>query len=424
MWKCFVLFCLQLALAGSSIASAGDLNPPFTLDTADTLPANIRNPRFINIFGSVTSRFGAGGTTEGLGQQLNKITTGADVLKEQEDSAKRTLLRGLLKANHIDEGAALGTTTGQVNTFANVKVAALAWGISDRFTLAGVLPIVHVDVSASTGFAVTPDSAANHQNLLSALGRDQSPITAQDATSQFNDAINRKLIRLGYDPIPSSETINGVGDAQLIGKYRLYNDGVNGIALKGTLIFPTGTPPDPDKALDIPTSDGRLGAGLSAVYDRKLPFDLRWNNYLSYTAMLPHHIVKRIPTSVEDPLSADKEEMYENTRSIAALGTGVDWYFPKTGIILGGGYAYQYLTRASYQPGTTYGADRYYLLGDQQPFEALHSVLASAGFSTIDWYQRKKFVYPMQINVSYMHPLMGQNVPSSDLWAGELVVFF
>lgn len=419
-----VLLAVGLAWIGGQGAHAGDLNAPFALDTADTLPANVRNPRFIDIFASVSSRFSDSGSKEGLGQPLNKIVTGRDVLTEQEDSAKRNLVRGIFKANNIDEGAALGATTGEVNTFADVKVAALAWGITDKLTIAGVLPIIHIDVSASTGFAVSSESANNHQSFMSALSRSETPLTAQEATNQFNDAVNRKLLRLGYEPIPASETISGVGDAQFIGKYRLYNDGVNGVALKGTLIFPTGTAPDPDKALDIPTGDGRLGAGLAGVYDRKLLFNLRWNSYLSYTAMLPHHIVKRIPTSVDDPLSADKEEMYERTRSLAALGTGVDWYVPPAGLILGAGYAFQYLTRADYEPGSTYAQDRYYLLGDQQPLETLHSVLVSAGFSTVDWYQRKKFVYPMQVNVSYTHPFAGRNVPSGDLVAGELVVFF
>jgi hypothetical protein len=140
--------------------------------------------------------------------------------------------------------------------------------------------------------------------------------------------------------------------------------------------------------------------------------------------MLPHHIVKRIPTSVDDVLSADKEDMFEYTRNQFALGTGIDHLFPSTGIMVGGGYSFQFLTRADYEPGTTYGADRYYLLGDQQPLEAIHSLLLSAGFSTIDWYQRKKFFYPMQVNVSYAHPIAGRNVASGDLVAGELILFF
>jgi hypothetical protein len=418
----------QLAwLGGGPVAAALDLAPPFALETSETLPKNVRNPRFIDIFANVTTKFGDDGVGEGLGAPLNKLVHWSDVLATEaklEHSSKAALLNGVLKANGMDETGSPGSTVGQVNTFADVKVAALAWGITDRITVAGVLPVIKVNVSASTGF--TP--GADYGRFVSALSKDQSPFTAQEATGQLNDAVNRKLLALGYQPIPANETISGIGDAQLIGKYRLYNDGVNGVALKGTLVFPTGTPPDPDKALDIPLGTGRFGAGLAAIYDRELAqgrwLGLRWNSYASYTAFLPHHIDKRIPTSVDDPLSDYKEDMYERTRSQVLLGTGLEHFFPTTGILLSGGYAYQFMTRADYQPGTAVGQDRYYLLGDQEPLEDLHSLVASAGFSTIDWFKRKKFVYPMQVNFSYSHPIAGRNVPNGDLMTGELVVFF
>jgi hypothetical protein len=420
-------FALATLTSGTFLVSfaarALDLNPPLALETAETLPKNVRNPRFIDLFASLTSKFGDDGIVEGLGAPLVKQVAVRDMAHEQEDPAKSTLLRGLLKANGLEDGSVVGSTTGEVNTFADVKVAALAWGITDRFTMAAVLPIIHVNVTTSTGFVPSTDNS-NLQTAEAALSRSSSPRIAQEANDKLNNAINSKLIRLGYDPIPANETISGIGDAQLIGKLRVYDRGRSSFALKFTMIAPTGTAPDPDKALDIPTGDGRVGAGLAAIYDFKLGRGWRWDSYASFIAMLPHHIVKRIPTSVDDPLSADKEEMFERTRSQTAIGTGVDHYFEKTGVIIGGGYSYQFLTRADYQPGTTYGADRYYLLGDQQPLEALHSVLLSVGFSTINWYNEKKFFYPFQVNFSYSHPFAGRNVASGDLMAGELVVFF
>ncbi|MGK5084227.1 hypothetical protein WDW37_13105 [Bdellovibrionota bacterium FG-1] len=402
-------------------AHAADLKTPFALETAATLPAGIRNPRFIDVFTSITSKFTDTGGTEPLGNPLNKVVTWNDVLNAQEDAAKRTNVAAILSKNGLRVEGSPGVTTGEVNTFADVKVAALAIGLTDRLTIAGVLPIVRINVSAATGFVANSDA----QQFVRDIGLSSNPLTAEEAANKLDDAVNQKLIRLGYQPIPSSQTISGVGDAQMIAKYRLHDDGVNSVALKGSLIFPTGIAPDPDKALDIPTGDGRYGLGFGAIYDRKLPWDFRWNIYGTYTALLPHTVVKRIPTSVEDKLSADKEGLQERTRSQVALGTGLEHHFSGAGISLGGGYAFQYMTRADYRPGTLVDdPGRYLLLDEIQPLESLHSVLASAGFSTVEWYKAKKFVYPFQVNFSYTHPLTGRNVAANDLLVGELVLFF
>ena len=139
---------------------------------------------------------------------------------------------------------------------------------------------------------------------------------------------------------------------------------------------------------------------------------------------MPRKIVKRIPTSVADTLSADKEELRENLRSQFALGTGMDYKVPSAGLVFGTGYAFQYQTRANYRAGTLVSADRYALLSDVQPLQAMHSVLLTAGFSTVEWFKAKKFVYPFQVNLSFTHPLAGRNVAANDMIVGELVAFF
>src|SRR5690349_15498696 len=81
----WILGALFLVGAPSAVVFAQDLLEPFALDNADTLPRNVRNPHFITIFGSTTSRYGSGGAIEGLGEPLNKLVTWKDVLQETED---------------------------------------------------------------------------------------------------------------------------------------------------------------------------------------------------------------------------------------------------------------------------------------------------------------------------------------------------
>jgi hypothetical protein len=392
---------------------------PFALETSATLPQNVKNPRFINIYTSVTEKYDGMGNVNPLGSPLCKVVTVSDVLSGTPAN-KRIDMAGTVANANLTEADALGSTVGQVNTVANVKVASLAWGVTDRLTIAGALPVLKIDVSTSTGFAAN----ANGELLVRNVGAAGNEEVQNYARANLNDAVGSKLRRLGYQPIPTQKTISGVGDAQIIAKYKLSDDGVNSTAIKGRVILPTGIQPDADLALDIPTSDGRFGFGLSGIYDRQLPLDLRWDSYGAYTALLPHHIVKRIPTSEWDSLSADKEELYEKTRHQIAFGSGLEHRIPSLGIVTGAGYSFQYQTRADYEAGTAFDASRYYLLGDLQSNQALHNFVATAGFSTIEWYKAKKFVYPFQVNFSYMHPLAGRNVANSDLVAGELLLFF
>ena len=415
--KTFPILFLILA-CGSAVA--GDLKTPISLENAATLPAGVRNPRFINVFAWVGTRFSDSGGTEPLGQALNKVVTWKDVLDAQKDSGKVENVGGLLSRYGIREDGSPGSTTGEVNTFADVKVAALAFGVTDRLTIAGILPIMNIKVEASTGFK----SNGEGQNFVAAVSREAGPADGENAGYKLDNAINQKLIRLGYETIPSTQTISGVGDAQLLAKYRLHDDGVNAISIRNSLIFPTGTAPNPDKALDIPTGDGRFGTSLGAIYDRMLPWDFRFNAYGTYTALLPRKIVKRVPTSVSDNLSADKEEVHENLRNQVAFGTGFEHFFRSSGILLGTGYAFQFESHADYDAGTNLDAGRYALLNRVQPLQSMHSVLLSAGFSTVEWYRQKKFVAPFQVNFAYTHPLIGRNVASNDLLAGELVLFF
>ena len=81
------------------------------------------------------------------------------------------------------------------------------------------------------------------------------------------------------------------------------------------------------------------------------------------------------------------------------------------------------MTKPSYAVGV-YSPERYGYLEDLTPVEALHSTTLMAGFSTVEWYQAKKFVYPFQANFVFSHPFLGRNVTTNDVFSGELVLFF
>lgn len=409
------------AVAGTG-AYAADLKAPFELETAQVLPSGVRNPRFKNLFMSVEDKFNGAGAVEPLGQKLNKRVSWGDILQTQATEFDRNMIRGVLAdsdngvSDPTDEGSP-GFTTGQVNTFADVKVPVLAWGLSERWTLALAVPVMKVDISAATGFSRSEDG----QKFIDAVC-ETNPEKCNDAARKLNDAVNQKLTRLGYEPV-RSRTVSGVGDLKLVNKYLVHHSARDQVALRGELTLPTGTAPNADQAVDVPTGDGQWDVGAGVIWDHRFYGDLRWNTYAGYTAQLPDRLARRLPASATDSLSADKETLKRDLGDVVSAGTSMTLDFPSTGLSVGAGYGYQSLAQTTFQ-GSAFASERYRWLEAETPAQRLHSATVMGGFSTIEWYKQKRFALPMQANMAYSRPLAGVNTTRNDVVSAEVVLFF
>jgi hypothetical protein len=196
-----------------------------------------------------------------------------------------------------------------------------------------------------------------------------------------------------------------------------------GLALKPVLTIPTGRKPNERELLDAPTGDGRFKAGLTLIHDVKIPADFRWSQTLGYSLLLPNKMYRRIPKSVQDPLSDDTELVSRRTGEIFTFGTGLDRTLPRIGMTLGVSYNYQHQSQQRFG-GSNPNPMRYRALEELFPSQSLHSYTLSASFSTVEWYRAARFIYPFEANVAYSAPITGQNVPTSPLMTGELVLFF
>lgn len=412
---------LTLSLGGSSFAA--NLSAPFSLESTATLPGGVRNPRFINVLTNIETKYNQDGDLEPVGNRLNKRISWQDVLDAQSDEAQKNLVQSTvndLKAKDPTFGDSPGNATGVVKTYANIKVPALAMGITNDLTLAVIVPIVKIDVSVDTGFTRAQDG----QKFVDYIC-DSSPDKCNEAATKLNEATQRKLARLGYQPL-NSHTVSGLGDIQLAAKYRWFGDTTSGLGSKVALVLPTGTATNPDKALDLTTGDNRFKLAVGAAYDRYLHPDVRWNTYIGYTALLPYHVVKRLPVSGDDSLSSDKERLKKAFGHQATIGTGLEYNIPPAGLVLGANVGTQFLSKTRYSgsAATGYTRTRYTALEDLEPAQVLHAVTATVGFSTVNWYREKSFPLPFQLNAAYSHPLGGRNAPRNDMVAGEMVMFF
>jgi len=412
-------------LLGPGISSHGataNLSAPPALETTLTLPVSVRNPRFLNVVTQIDTKFAGDGGLEPLGNRLNKRVTWRDVLDAQSDEVQKNLVRAVLNDNGLSLDGSPGNATGVVKTYANVKVPVLAMGLTDRLTAAVVVPVVSIDVAVDTGFI---HSSAEGQRFINHIC-DSSPDKCNEAAAKLNRATHQKLARLGYEPL-NSHSVSGLGDIQLLTKYRWMEADSGALASKLALVLPTGTASNPNRALDITTGDGRYKIALGLLYDHYLmDRKLRWNTHATYTALLPSRQVKRLPTSNDDSLSADKEELTRNYGDQAAVGTALEYSITPVGMVVGAGFVTQYLGKTRYSGAATDAPTRarYSLLEALEPDQVLHAVTASVGFSTVDFYRRKEFVLPLQVNAVYSRPVGGRNAPRGDIFAGEMVLFF
>ncbi len=412
-----LIFCLGMA----HLSLAQNLAPPLVLESSQTLPQAVRNPRFLNVWVSLDTRLNADGRMEPLGNKLNKWISWEDVLESQDDEIQRKVIRSVLNDNGIALESSPGSATGVANITSQVQVPVFAIGISPSWTVAIAVPIVKVDVSVDTGF----NQSTGGQKFIDAACK-TSPEKCNEAARKLNNATQQKLSRLGYEPL-QSHSVSGLGDIQVQAKHQLTGDSEGGLTSKLMLTLPTGTQSNPDRALDITTGDNRFKVGAMFVYDQFIWRDrARWDVFGGYTALLPASSEKRLPKSDSDSLSKDKETVTKKLGSQFIIGTSIDYPIQAAGLSLGSGYSLQYLSKTNYD-GKAEDENtqrRYALLSDLEPSQTLHSLLLSLRFSTVEWYRSKRFLFPMQLGVVYAQALAGRDVPRSQVVSGELVLFF
>ena len=410
-------FFIMAMLGVSTVATAADLRAPFDFESTAVLPQGVRNPRIKDLVIYMDEKFGGNGGVEALGQKLNKTVSWRDVIDGQDDATLKALTQGKVQQLGYGLDDSAGSTTGVVNTYVNVKVPVIAAGITDKLTLAVAVPVVTIQVNADMGL----NKSSQGDGMIASVC-ESDPDKCQDSANKLNNAANTKATRLGYNPI-QSYTKTAIGDIKAVAKYQFWTNDINGLALKGEVTVPTGTPPNADNALDTPTGDGAANLGATLVYDHYLDQhkSTRANVYGGYTVELPDHLDRRLPVSDTDSLSSDKELLARKRGDLISAGASVSYEFP-FGLNFGLGYGFQRLAPTSYD-GNQFAQYRYRLL-EANTGEVLHSATLGVGFSTVEMYKNHQFKAPFQVNMSYCKPLAGINVVKNDFMAFELVLFF
>lgn len=389
----------------------------------DTLPKNVNTLVFKQVMVSkIQSQFNENGENETLNlkeeftsSRLQDIST---VIKSYFEE-----LRSISPAAY--DNFSLGEFSANVAADVNAQGIGYGFGITDRLTIYGSLPIYHIQ----TEIKFRQSKASNLASVQATI-KNASPDSAigkfvKDLTLQLpntNEELLQSLVTnyYGYKPIGKWEK-DALGDAEIGLIYRLTDFSDRGVAVSAGAVLPTGSPDDPDSLQDVSTGDGQFDSfvevlsGISFL-DTTLQFDVK----ARYTYQFESQKEVRWIEDSDLPLAKTKRVVNQK------LGDKIDasltaTYYPIHWMNL----------NTSYLLSST-AQTNYYDITDPDVKKALeadtdsnsHWVKVGLGFSSVEAYKRKNFDVPMDIGVSVQRLLNAKNTASFDRIDFDFKLYF
>ena len=312
-----------------------------------------------------------------------------------------------------------GTATlGQSNVDFTLKYRwweiAYAYGLSDRLTLGVLLPYNNSknDVNAAV------DSSAASVGVIPAVpylvpstnvGGPGTPLTTQQVQDLLGDGLDADgngsvdIPGFGYDPVESwSES--GIGDIELLAKYKLYDENDWRLAFTGGVRLPTGEVDDPDNLVDVPFGDGTTDLILRFHSDYTGVDKLFLNATLKYDIQLPSEETKRIPDNVNLPLTANKEKVDLDLGDVLDLELMGKYSLSREWSV---GLKYRYTAKGKDEVDGNSGF-AYPSLEAETDFTS-HMGFLLVGYSSVGKYMDEKTGIPFDLNLAYRDRFAGTN---------------
>jgi hypothetical protein len=332
--------------------------------------------------------------------------------------------------------ASLGDTDVSFDFDITILYLDAAYGITDRLTVGMRLPYWWVTNTVRGSLNSGPGSSANvglnpffgrpGQPPLIPLARGGVPLTTEDV---------QQLLGPGLPGIPGfgferfgSFSDHGLGDLEAGFRYQYLRTDTWLLAFTGGARFPTGRVDDPDNLTDYGFGSGayallfRLNSdyAISSLWRRTrdaiaeealggrapgtAPGTVVVNGTIRYDLVLPDKQVKRVPDNVNNPLTANKENVSRDLGDIIELEVSAKYNF-LTGLTFSSLYKYGFKLKddVSGKKGFAYSS-----LEDETNYTEQVFIVGLA-YSTFPLYVQKKFPLPITTALSYRNRFAGSN---------------
>lgn len=401
-----------LILSSLLISSAA-----FGFETTKVLPKGVRNLDVRSVYTATSVKTDPEGNEISLANDLYKPLKFKNVL-QGEEGLKRTQLKAFMLARGFDDEDTVGEFRASLNAQINVVAPILAWGLSDRTTLAVAVPYYSTSTDINVGFRTNEGG----ERLIQAF-TDPSVnyyYAAVEAAQKFQNAVgrlNERLVANSYEEL-SAWNQTGWGDTTVALKSLNLNDPHFRIASTVGFVAPTGRKDNPSILTDLPFGDGQWDVFGQLTFDQYIFGNVFFNQFGKYTYQAPGRRTVRWKTSEETVMAVPHPTSYK-------LGDKVDAGFSlqfeqESGIVGGIGTAY------FRKYADTWDVNDIAVKSELQRDTAQDAVYweAKLGYSTVSAYQRKEFALPLSISAEYKKQYQSRNMPITDFAQFDLNLFF
>jgi hypothetical protein len=317
-----------------------------------------------------------------------------------------------------NESDVFGQTTGQVNIQATAHVPVLAWGITQKMTVAVAVPILESSVNVSTGVVQSNESL--HKDVKAALAAKGVSSSVAELDEKMGAPIPAKLADYNYYEL-QNEQKDTLGDVKLVTKYLTHQSDSDRLVLTGDVTLPTGKDQNPNKVVDVASGDDQTDVGASFSYDRDFTDTFTFSSEVGYIAQLKDQNPERIPMFDDSRVTPDIDYATErDLGDIVHASAGIK--ARKAGWSASSGYSFQYKGADRYT-GSQFESNRYKWL-EQDTRQNMHSAVFVAGFDTLDLFKAKQFPVPLSLSISHSRVFAGKNVVNDPLTAIDFSMFF
>lgn len=408
---------LMTSFVTATMASAGGLLAPFTFETTGVMPKGVRGIRIMGFTTEIQERWDGSGGYEPLANKFNKPITFQELADGQADASDRAQLKGILMAKAIPLDSLVGDARGVANARLTSTIPVAAYGLTDKLTVAAVIPVIYSRVNVMTGW----EANAGLQSVLdglSAEGRHNKKLTFEE---KLHNVVATKLAGYGYRPL-ENETHQEIGDVTLGAKYLVHKDDALSFAVSSRLVVPTGRQSSVEKLIDIAPGDGQWDVGLGTTFEYQ-----HSGQFVSYASLggiyqIESRRPKRVPIVQTENATPDidfdvEERLGASLSSVFGLR-----YKPFELWTVGAQYSLQYKGPDVYS-GKAFSQERYQWMSNETE-QDLQAAQVGLTFSTIPLFQKGAFAAPLETTLSIATSLGGRNTNKVAMAAWELALFF
>lgn len=305
----------------------------------------------------------------------------------------------------------------------NVDAYGLAYGISDKVTFYGALPIYKADVKMKY--------KRTKQNNFSEVADLYSTETGNDLAQGFGSIFENTPDLISGSTIQNLITENygyrelgdwsgqGPGDLELGIMYNFLERDTYGLMVTAGTIAPTGKQDDPDILQDIPFGDGQWDAFVEFGGGYRLQERIFLNSYARYTYQFASQKELRIPGGMDNSLSDSKGSFREKLGNKLLLDVDADYQYSDW-INFNAAYIFENIDQATYE--SSYGEANDWLANNTD--SSSHNLRFKAEVTSVSAFMQEKFLLPAQIKFFYQTTLQGVNTPKVDRYEVEFRMFF